>query len=127
MNMKKYGIILVLMISFLVGVSSAGFLDQDVTLPSWATIGDTGHYGSLISWDAGWLDPGYLPVNISEWLHPETKPAEPVDPFASWNPAPVVLPDPLPMSKADLFGSLSTVSKQKQTLISSLKGGYYPG
>lgn len=128
MKTIKTGALLAITISLLVGVSSAGFLDQETKLPSWATIGDTGHYSPLISGD-GWFGPGYVPRNISDWLYPEPTPAvpEPEDPFAAWQPVPMNMPNPLPLSKADLFGSLPTVSKNKQSLISSMKGGYYPG
>ncbi len=126
MNQMKLVLILVIMAGLLIGVSSGGFLNDPVEAPSWGAFGIFDDY-EPVSFGDGWLHPGYVPFNLSAWLYPEPAPALPDDPGSSWEPVPLVMPEPSPLSKDELFGSLTTVSKDKQSLLSSMKGSYYFG
>ncbi len=140
MKQMKLLVILVIMAGLLVGVGSGGFLNDPVEAPSWAAIGLFGDYEPVsfgdgwlypgyepITFGDGWLHPGYKPFNLSDWLYPEPAPALPEDKEPPWEPVPLVMPQPVPLSKEELFGSLTTVSKDKQSLLSSMKASNYFG
>ncbi len=121
----KRGIILAIITLFLVGISSGGFIGEPAEeyKPSWASYGIFDEYEPL-NWGDGWLHPGYEPFDLSAWLYPEPAPATDDD-SPQWEPVPLVLPEPLPVSKQELFGSLTTVSENKQSVLSFHKTGYY--
>ena len=111
MTIKRWGLILALIAMVFVGVSSG--------------------------WDGGWgwssvppeanpsnLSPfGYIaPFNLSEYLYPESNAIEEDETF-QWEPVPIVMPQPLPISKDELFSSYQLTSPQKGALISSMPSG----
>jgi hypothetical protein len=131
MNSKKYGLILVIMASMLVAVSS-GFTGSGwgwSSTPSELSPSNLSPFGYVEPYNLSeWINFDWKPMNLSEWLYPE--PAQPDtedDPLSSWEPVPLVMPETQPLSKQELFGSLTTVSANKQSLISSYKTGSYFG
>lgn len=120
----KYGITLVIVAGLMVGISSGGFLSDpaEANEPSWTSFGIFDNYEPFSL--ADWIDYDYAPFNLSEWLNPDSVPVVPDDPPSFWEPVPLVMPQPLPLSKEDLFGSLTTISPTKQSLLSSQKNSY---
>jgi hypothetical protein len=149
----KCGIILVIIIGFLIGISNGAFVTDQIgaNSPSWFN-----DYGPLnlsklsepmnqgwydVDYESlkepinqGWYDVDYEslkePINqgwfgydISEYLSPLPKERD-IEPF-QWEQVPLVTPEPLPLSKDELFANLMTVTENKQSLISSHKNSYY--
>lgn len=136
MKQMKLPVILVIVACLMVGAGSGGFLDEPSESPSRAAVGLFDDYKPVsfgdgwlfpgyepITFGDGWLHPGYVPFNLSDWLYPEPAPALPDDKEPTWEPVPLVMPEPMPLSKAELFGSLTTVSESKQSLLSSMNRG----
>jgi hypothetical protein len=141
MNPMKYGIILPLLIVFLVGIGSGGFVNQPTEIPSGAPLGVFDDYEpvwlypvpeglpgsvnqSTSSMDMDyyyykpvWLYP--LPEGLPEWLYPKTDPEDTGNATSPEGPAPFIMPEPLPISKEELFGSLTVQSGNKKSVISS--------
>lgn len=115
MNNLRLYTALIIMAGLLIGTSSGGFVNEPTKYykPEWTSI-PVGFISDYVSpfaepkfknlWDA--IDPD--PIIPEE---PEPAPAEPV---------PAILPEPLPISKEQIANSMITISKQKQSLISSL-------
>jgi hypothetical protein len=107
--MKKIltGIILVLLTSLLIGSSTGDFVYEPTVWndPNWTgfSIMDINPFGysSLI--------------NLSDYFNPSLPSAPVVKPE---NPVPIVMPTPLPFTKAEIINNLS---KQKQSLLPSGK------
>ena len=114
----KSRIILAIIAGLLVGTSigSAGFLTDPVPQndPSW-----NGYSLDVFSTQ---INPwGYTEIiDLSEYLRPKPTPVVPEE-STPWTPVPLVMPEPLSITKAELFGSLTTVSKDKQSLLASFK------
>jgi hypothetical protein len=157
----KYEIILPIMIVFLVGMSSAGFLDEPVEVPSGTSLAVFGDYQPIPFMDDDyfyyqpvwiyplpeglpeyvhnntsaygmddyyyhplWLYP--LPEGLPEWVYPKTDPKTSDDTASPAEPVlPLIMPTPLPISKDELFGSLTIISGEKQSLISLHKTGFF--
>lgn len=115
MNKLTTGIIIAVMAGLLVGTSSGGFVNEpsEYNKPGWK-----GFPAGFISDNVSPF--GYVkPFNLSEYLYPDPKVPQQAD-IPPWEPVPLVMPEPLPITKADLFKSITTISQQKQSLISSL-------
>ncbi len=111
-------IVMLVMAGVLIGISSGGFVDEpsEFNKPGWNGLPE--------SFASDYLNPfGYVkPFNISEYLYPD--PVQSLEPDTPpWEPVPLIIPEPLSMTKADLFKSMTTISTQKQSLISSLSSG----
>lgn len=112
----KWKIILTILASLLIGVSigSASFLTDPTPLndPNWKGFSLDIFSNEINPW-------GYTEViDLSEYLLPKTAPAVP-DESSPWTPVPLMMPEPLPITKEELFGSLTTISKGKQSLLES--------
>lgn len=109
----KYAMILVIMTALLVGISSGQFGTEQVNPPSWSTFGI--------------FDEGYVSLDLAaafyaqpfQWIEINPRPivVTPYVPQLEWEPVPLVMPDPLPISKEDLLGTLTTISPGKQALL----------
>ena len=139
MTIKKCGLILAILTCFLVGISSGyepGFFGVPYEQSSDASelfgISDgyePGFFGVPYESDpselfdtSGWFNSYYKPVNFSEYFYPTQKEPEVTNPLDQWKPEPIIMPQPLSISKEDLFKSKSLISTQKQSLISSSIG-----
>lgn len=114
--MMKYGYVLAVMAALLVGTSSGGFVNGpvDIDAPGWAGF-ESGYISKCLSPFGE-----YKEINLADWLKPpvvnETDELEP-----EFEPVPFVMPQPLSISKEELFSSFTTVSKNKMSLLSSYK------
>lgn len=152
--------ILPIMVVFLVGISSAGFLNEPVEVPSGTSLAifddylpatfmnddyyyyqpvwiyplpeglpeyihtNTSAYGmNDYYYHPVWLYP--LPEGLPEWVYPKTDPKDSDVPISPAEPVPLIMPKPLPVSKDELFGSLTISSENKKSLISSHKTGFF--
>ncbi len=118
MNNLRLCVAMLVMAGVLIGISSGGFVNEPIEYnkPGWK-----GFPAGFISDNMSPFGSA-KPFNLSEYLYPDpVQPQEPDTP--PWEPVPLVMPEPLPMTKADLFKSIITISKQKQSLISSLSSG----
>lgn len=119
MIMMKYGVALAIIAGLLVGISSGGFVTEpmEINNPNWS--GFTKGYINPFSYvpektyyAIGPLDP------IT--LKPITKLIEPVENVTNISDTiELVMPLPLPITKAELFSSLATTTPQKQSLLAS--------
>lgn len=117
MKALQFGIVALILAGLTVGIGSAGFMNDPTPLndPNWKGFSfDVWDY-KINPWGASKI------VNLTEILFPEPKPEVPDEPQPEWTPAPVIVPSPLPLSKDELFGSLTTISANKKDLISSYK------
>jgi len=131
MIMMKYGVILAIIAGLLVGISSGGFVTDptEINIPTW-TGSPEGYMNKLSpfgplpeNWPfyiSGPLDPTTLKkiTDETDTSENETPTLEPVE---------LVMPLPLPITKAELFSSLTTISTQKQSLLASFmsKPGFF--
>lgn len=69
------------------------------------------------------INPGWFGEDISGVLFP--LPEETEVNWSQWENIPLVKPEPLPLSKDEVFQSLSTESESKKSLISFQKGGFF--
>jgi hypothetical protein len=140
MSIKNCGLILVILTCFLVGMASGGVFEYsepyEPYYPSgWFDSDNQPFSGSFYpsSWfgqevepfyPSGWFNYDNQPFNLSNWLNPEPETTDDssslLEPFP-----PLVMPQPLPLPKEELFGSLTTVSENKKSLISFQKSGFY--
>jgi hypothetical protein len=149
MNIKTCGIALAIMTCLLISIGSGDFIGEPIqaNAPSWSENYEPlnvsawtgpGWFGvgyEPITFGSGWISGDYEPFvansstfnlgwfgyDMSQFLYPvEEKEITPLE------PEPVVLPQPLSISKEELFKSKPVISTQKQSLISSLKSGESP-
>jgi hypothetical protein len=144
----KYSIILMILSCFFIGVCSAGFVTEQGNSPS-----VFGEYAGLNLSDpinqgwfdpdfkslqepinSGWFDidiesliepinPGWFGEDISDYLFPT--PGGSDEESFQWEKVPLIKPEPISLTKDDLFKSLTTVSETKKTAISSQMKGLY--
>ena len=117
--MMKYGVALAIIVGLLVGISSGGFVTDPVEMnnPNWT------------GFTKGYVNPfGYVPEKpyyVSGPLDPITlkKITEPTEPGENMtntsDTIELVMPQPLPITKAELFSSLTLMTPQKQSLLAS--------
>jgi hypothetical protein len=125
MTIKKCSLILVITASMLVAISS-GFTDSEwgwTSVP--AAPSNTNPFGfgdyKPVTFGEGWINSDYVPVNLSEYFFgPDQVVPEKTNPLDKWEPVPIVMPQPLNISKDELIKSKPIISTQKQPLISSL-------
>ncbi|HON81251.1 MAG TPA: hypothetical protein PLN56_03995 [Methanoregulaceae archaeon] len=114
--MMKHGIITMLVAGLLVAVSCAGFVDEPIEMnnPNW-----TGFSRSFMEK----LSPfGEFKIyNLYDEFYPPPKITTPENETPTWKPIKIV-PEPLPITKKELFQSMITISPQKQSLLQSLSG-----
>jgi len=124
MTIKKCGLILVIMASMLVAISS-GFTGSGW---GWTSVpvapSNTSPFGFMEPFNlSDWINFDYEPFNLSEYLFgPNQVVPEETDTF-QWEPVPIIMPEPIAISKEELFKSKPIISTQKQSLISSLSSG----
>jgi hypothetical protein len=145
MTIKKCGIVLAIMTCLLAGISSGEFMNEPLkaNVPSWfdnyeplnaSAWNEPGWFGidyEPATFGSGWFsdyqpfnpDPstfnrGWFGYDISEYLYPATE-----TDISKWKPEPIVIPQPLSISKEELLNSKPIISTQKQSLISSLQSG----
>jgi hypothetical protein len=111
----------VIMASMLVAISSGftGDWSSVPVAPSYTSPFGFGDYKPVTFGD-GWINSDYTPVNLSEYFFGPTQivPQE-TDTF-KWKPVPIIMPQPLNISKEELFKSKPIISTQIQSVISSL-------
>ncbi len=141
MNMMKVGIILVITISLMVGISSGifddmatsssmssfGIFDDMATPSSMSSFGIFDDYytpGRSFAGEYGWvpynlydelINSTWEPFNLYDWLNPQPEPEESVDPLPPWPPVPV-LPEPVPLSTQEFSTIRSQLSSMKNYL-----------
>ena len=116
--------LLVITAGLLVGISTGGFVNDPIAAPSWASFEIFQDY-TPVTIGPGWLRPGYQPFNLSDWIQPEPLTTIIDLPPPHLEPIPLVIPQPLPISKEELFNSRTTLSAAKQSLLESQKSGSY--
>jgi hypothetical protein len=118
MKRLRVYIAMLLLAGMLIGISSGGFVNEpsEYNKPGWK-----GFPAGFIS-DKVCPFGCVKPFNWSEYLYPDTlQPQGPDTP--PLEPIPLVMPQPIPITKTDLFKSMTTISTQKESLISSLSSG----
>lgn len=126
MNMMKVGIILLITVSLMVGISS-GIFDAMATPSSMSSFGVFGDYYTperSFAGEYGWvpynlhgelINSTWEPFSLYDWLNPQPKPEESVDPLPPWPPVPV-LPEPVPLSTQEFLTIRSQLSSMKNIL-----------
>ncbi len=115
MIMMKYGIACALMACLLVGIGSGNFVFEplEVFTPGWEGFGPG--YVSNVSNVFG----DYEYFNLDDWIDPPVPQTDESEP--TWEPVPLIMPEPLAISKEDLFSSYATISTSKLSILSSYK------
>jgi hypothetical protein len=124
-TIKKCSLILVIMASVLVAISS-GFTGNWSSVP--VAPSNTSPFGfgeyKPVTFGDGWINSNYVPFNFSEYLFgPIQIVPQETNPLDQWKPVPIIMPQPLNISKEELIKSKPIISTQKQSIISSLSSG----
>jgi hypothetical protein len=146
----KRGILLLIIAGMLAGTACCGFVTGQVGMDGFFGSGDyepfnlsepinSGWYDIDIDSlkdpiNAGWYDidiaslkkpinPGWFGEDISGVLFP--LPEETDVNWSQWEKVPLIKPEPLPLSKDEVFRSFSTESESKKSLISFQKGDFF--